>query len=1122
MTAAQELQELRTRVGSELTTIGSGPLVKAGVQSMANLPLPLTDKYRKIDAEAIVRCNTAGSSRAQVVERMGRLVKALSVLEKYGCNLTNPIRPRYWRSVKHNNPIFKSQVDGMQGGRGILFLYGYTVQQVDGLVFPDDVPQPDRDKVAVVTLEVMCLRLEVDMLIKGTHPHPEFFKDVIPLVVPEVPTSPTSIPTMASPMSPTSPTSITVVLPPKPAPRLLSRPPPGQEPQATPLSPPPSDGCNVCGADSTVTCLSCSPRLFCDACDGLYHRNPTRANHKRQPIQPVKKEDCSICGILPVDMDCTICVMKFCLNCDTVYHRHPERSRHERTAVTPSKATRSEEMDFVSLLPWACSHCSVENSMQTVLCHGCDRPRLAAPCPRPQEDPPKLSLSLNTEWQCSSCTVINKGCNVLCGVCDRPRLATRPSVTTPTLPSPKSRGATPTQWTCQSCTFRNPATSAACEMCTSPSEGGGGVAPGLAVVPAQTPAKDPPQPLNPDELLDQKRQTTREDSLGLIKHIKVAEKKGFTPEEVCAALVSCGGSNIDPCDWLGLELPHLLDQICAMATSSVKLNYNAVDSGAEGATEANGGTAGPRSPNEVVGGAEMKLSRAEAKQAWLDAGGDLQKAVKRLLRDRKAKMRELRSLGFQDEERCQEVLQQSGGQIREALPLLQWPLLEPFHQRINANQSEALIDAQNPDRQRTCRRLLAFYGLPSWGRCELALSLLQEEGVEYTLEDVVQAVKESQDREFICRILQTECMSCTGLFPRNKVQSLISCQCVICHACFKQFFELAVKERHVMDMVCQFCTSLDINDPEQTQTYFSTLDIQLRDCLDSEVFEIYSKKMMEYTMMKDPKFLWCCHCSFGFLYEGDQLKVHCFDCKKSFCAKCKKPWEPQHQDLSCEMFLRWKRDNDPEWQKQGLAGFLLENGITCPSCSFQYALAKGGCMHFTCGRCKHQFCSGCNMPFHKALCKNIPCGLNCLHAHHPRDCLFYMRDWPPARLQELLQRNGVAFNTDPPADAGNDACSVMTQKEEGVQLVDMACGVKTEPGQAGLCEKHYREYLVSLINDSSLDPAPLYEGAELTTACQRYNVVVLREENEEEAAYNARQLEKLQEVPLGEKVPRRK
>lgn len=29
-----------------------------------------------------------------------------------------------------------------------------------------------------------------------------------------------------------------------------------------------------------------------------------------------------------------------------------------------------------------------------------------------------------------------------------------------------------------------------------------------------------------------------------------------------------------------------------------------------------------------------------------------------------------------------------------------------------------------------------------------------------------------------------------------------------------------------------------------------------------------------------------------------------------------------------------------------------------------------------------------------------------LHGHHPRDCLFYLRDWTAARLQKLLQVRG--------------------------------------------------------------------------------------------------------------------
>uniref|UniRef100_A0A3P9LPM8 RING-type domain-containing protein n=1 Tax=Oryzias latipes TaxID=8090 RepID=A0A3P9LPM8_ORYLA len=333
------------------------------------------------------------------------------------------------------------------------------------------------------------------------------------------------------------------------------------------------------------------------------------------------------------------------------------------------------------------------------------------------------------------------------------------------------------------------------------------------------------------------------------------------------------------------------------------------------------------------------------------------------------------------------------------------------------------------------------------------------------------------------------------------MQSLTSCQCSVCHECFSQHFTVAIRDKHIRDMVCPVCGEPDINDPQQLDSYFSTLDIQLRDCLLHDVYELFHKKLTEHTLMKDPKFLWCCHCTSGFINDGDHW------------------WEPQHQDVSCEQFQQWKRDNDPEYQKQGLAGYLRDNGITCLQCGFQYALTKGGCMHFTCSQCRYQFCSGCNNPYHKTACKAPQCSYPGLHAHHPRDCLFYLRDWDAARLQALLQRNRVGYNTDPASDA--DACGVMEQKDEGGQQVDSPCGVQTQPGQAGLCDKHYREYLVSLINTHSLDPAPLYQSQELTRACERYQVDTQRAEAEDDNDYHARLLKKLMEVPLGEKVPRK-
>lgn len=46
-------------------------------------------------------------------------------------------------------------------------------------------------------------------------------------------------------------------------------------------------------------------------------------------------------------------------------------------------------------------------------------------------------------------------------------------------------------------------------------------------------------------------------------------------------------------------------------------------------------------------------------------------------------------------------------------------------------------------------------------------------------------------------------------------------------------------------------------------------------------------------------------------------------------------------------------------------------------------------------------------------CTVIPnCAVKGMHAHHPRSCLFYMRDWEITRLQELLQENGVDYKAE--------------------------------------------------------------------------------------------------------------
>lgn len=59
------------------------------------------------------------------------------------------------------------------------------------------------------------------------------------------------------------------------------------------------------------------------------------------------------------------------------------------------------------------------------------------------------------------------------------------------------------------------------------------------------------------------------------------------------------------------------------------------------------------------------------------------------------------------------------------------------------------------------------------------------------------------------------------------MQSLTSCQCSVCCGCFQQHFTIAVRDKHIRDMVCPVCWEPDINDPEHLNSYFSTLDIQV-------------------------------------------------------------------------------------------------------------------------------------------------------------------------------------------------------------------------------------------------------------------------------------------------------
>ncbi|XP_074991375.1 E3 ubiquitin-protein ligase RNF31 [Calonectris borealis] len=921
------LGALRAALEAALTR-DPGEATPAELNPLLGVPLPPPAKCRHLDGARLLRDNLRPEAGG-LPQGLGELRTALSILEKYGRNLLQPRPPRHWRSVRFGNPVFRSTVGAVQGGRGVLRLLGYTEETGEGLSFPPGAGAPHGPRVAAVTADVLLLRAELDLLLANQHPNPQFFTDILAggaegLLVPD------SLPI-------TDEDGATGGTPPS-RPRPDCAPPPGDPRSYGTCQPPGSMG------------------------------------------QP------------PSSMG-----------------QPPSSMGQPPSAMGQPPGSMGQPPSAMGQPPGS----------------------MGQP-PSAMGQPP--GGGEGGGWACASCTFLNPGPSVLCGVCERPRLARRPP-------------PTPQGWQCPHCTFWNAAPGRVCEVCHR--TGGAAPPPPAGPRPGATatltsggagrPGEPPPTPAQEAERRRQER--LREEGRRLVALVRAAEAQGVPAEAVVAGAAALGGR-----------------RGCLL-------------------------------------------------------------------------LRALAALGFGERGEAGAALYQNGGDVWGALGDLQRRRLQPFLRRLWEPRQPPL-DFDCPDQQALVRRALATLGLASWGRAQLVATLGRELGLGRAprgLGELVEAVGRCPDRAVLRRLLRCECAVCGWGLPRHQMQWLTGCECPLCPECFRLHFTIGVKERPVRDLVCPACARPDLADEAQRLCYFSTLDAQLRQCLDPDTYQLFTQKLTELELMRDPKFIWCIQCSFGFIFEAEQGPAQCPQCQQSFCPRCQRPWDPRHAALSCAEFGALLGARDPQAPPVGLAAFLQEHGIACPQCGVWYALARGGCMHFQCSQCRHHFCSGCYGPFHaKDRCPERGCPLRgSLHGHHPRDCLFYLRDWEPPRLQRLLREGGVPFDTEPPAEARpvpGGGCGVLEQKETPAGLRDEPCGRETPPGHAGLCRGHYTEYLVRLINEHGLDPALLYSPPELAAAAERHlpagRPPRAAAESEEEYGLRLRRL-LAREAPLRARPPRR-
>ncbi|CAH0748826.1 unnamed protein product [Diatraea saccharalis] len=387
----------------------------------------------------------------------------------------------------------------------------------------------------------------------------------------------------------------------------------------------------------------------------------------------------------------------------------------------------------------------------------------------------------------------------------------------------------------------------------------------------------------------------------------------------------------------------------------------------------------------------------------------------------------------------------------------------------------------SPERQ--ARMLLAQGAAETWEQARLAVELTSRGTAAPA---ALVAALECVDLSAALAYLQQDCELCASRLPEHEMVSMLRCTHRCCRECARHYFTVQITERSIADCVCPYCKIPELeNMPEDSWLeYFAHLDILLKTLLEAEVHELFQRKLRDRTLARDPNFRWCMECSSGFFVHPKQKKIRCPECRSVSCAKCRKPWSANHEGLTCEQYTAWLEDNDPERSVAAVQQHLRENGLECPRCHFKYSLSRGGCMHFTCTQCKYEFCYGCGKPF----TMGARCGLSeyCaklgLHAHHPRNCLFYLRDKEPHQLQTLLQMNNVPYETEVP-EGGSNRCPIQLQRETPTGLVDGICGSEAPPKHAGLCKLHYIEYLAERAR--TLDPIPIMDLSDLMAELRR-------------------------------------
>ncbi|KAL5466679.1 hypothetical protein EMCRGX_G030823 [Ephydatia muelleri] len=1062
--------------------------------------LQLETKYEKISFSDIIRQNYK-----QQEDDLVMLVTAFDLLLRYTTNLLKPKLPALWRTIPVTSGTFKARVDCMKGARDILKLIGYANQTETAVKFADEQLEPNRDKLVEIAAEILLAKVETEELIGKPHLLQRYLimpqqSNVARATPPQSFTfSPAALTQLPPGCSATLPSVPSGSMQPVPKPRQ-KRPTVNQPPVNHPLvNQPPVNQTPVNQPSLNQLPLNQPPVSQPPVNQPSVNQPSVNQPSVNQP--PVNQTSVNQTSVNQTSVNQTPDLSVHKKKLDEIRHRRQqlcELPQHPYTApiskVEQSLVQASTQGDILIPTPPGrlhidTPHGGLHSDTPPGQLHSATPSGGLPPRATPSGGlPPKATLEdanrvvekyrkthvINTlPYEPNSC-MGSSGAAEGPGMRDGDKAAGMRDEGQNNLQDTESLNAA-TQNSAQTYEELKKAAKQKRKHIEPESE-------------ALKPEPVAPPHMSMTSEFGILRNQIKNAGLELLRWIMELTQEGYSPEEA-----------------------HFMAKYISAGSVNVTLEWNKRVSAMQQWVEVETPLVGIPSRHEAITSVMNKMKPfmevpwEAAKAALCDCDMNVEKAVWALQRDGLGLLYEF----INSEQEWAKVKQSDMGEIKELLRGGGW------------------TDNQSP-----LRLLVGECKFEDTDRANVVIQLmneLEQGGRGCELQFYIDAAKEHQTLEKAMNFLNVECPICTDHYTTHEMVLMPGCSHSVCKKCFEGHFTNVMMTQTVKHFNCPVCAQPDMSTRDADQDMYQELLVDMvKQLCTTEVADICSQKLRDHNLSTDPKFCWCANdkCHAGFANETGRDKIACPICKKEMCFKCKKPWEREHEGLTCDQFAQWKHDNDPQLQQQGLAAHLEANGIECPACHSRYDLARGGCMHFKCTQCPNEFCSGCGQAFKEnQACKRFAsCAKRGLHAHHPRDCLYFLRDFPMGNLQGFLEKNNVPFDKEPPKaqleaaarESGGQApqlrCSVLLQKETVDGLKDEACGKDAMEGCAGLCSVHYIEYLVTKINKTHLDPISLYDVHSLEAMLARDELPALEKKDDSEDAYKEKLIKHIQQV----------